>query len=363
MIRVIGLMSGTSLDGVDVAVLETDGVRIGAFGPRATLYYDEGLRADLRAVLDAAPGLAADDAWLAGIERRLTDYHAEACALVGGGADLVGFHGQTILHDPARGRTWQIGDAKRLAHKVRLPVAYDFRSADVAGGGQGAPLVPLFHRALAEAVEKPLLVVNIGGVANVTWLGAEDGLLACDTGPGNGPLDDYMMARTGRAFDEGGEYARAGRVDEARLAALMDHAFFRLPAPKSLDRLAFSGPVAGALEGLSVQDGAALLAAFTARAIAAAPLPAPPARVVVAGGGRHNAAIMVLLGQYFACPVDPVEALGWDGDALEAQCFAYLAARVVYGLPLSVPETTGVRQAMVGGRVEPPIHAMLSSSR
>ncbi|WP_048857868.1 anhydro-N-acetylmuramic acid kinase, partial [Acidiphilium multivorum] len=267
----IGLMSGTSLDGVDAAVIETDGERVFGTGRSATLFYEDGLRARLRALLDAAPGLAPDDPELRSLDWLLADRHAEAVAMVASRADVVGFHGQTILHDPDRRRTWQIGDAAHLAHKTRLPVVHDFRSADVAAGGQGAPLAPLFHAALAEALEKPLLVVNIGGVANITWLGPTGEVLACDTGPGNGPLDDWVRLHTGAAFDADGALAAAGRVDQARLTRLMDDPWFARPAPKSLDRLQFSARVAAATEGLSAADGAALLVAFTAAAIAAAP--------------------------------------------------------------------------------------------
>lgn len=351
MFRVIGLMSGTSLDGVDAAYLETDGERIFGFGPVATLFYDDDFRRALRELLDAAPRLAPDDPRVASIATILADRHAEAVALLGRSADLIGFHGQTILHDPAHRRTWQIGDAARLAHKTLLPVAYDFRSADVAAGGEGAPLAPLFHAALAADLPKPLLVANIGGVANMTYLGADGVILACDTGPGNGPLDDWVRCHTGAAFDQDGALARAGMVDQAHLLALMDDPYFRRAAPKSLDRLHFSARIAQVMEGASAADGAATLAAFTARAIAAAPMPVPPVRVLVCGGGRHNPAIMAGLLAAFPVAVQPVEAVGWNGDALEAQCFGFLAARVKRGLPLSLPGTTGVAVPMPGGRM------------
>ncbi|HEX7388824.1 MAG TPA: anhydro-N-acetylmuramic acid kinase [Acidiphilium sp.] len=350
----IGLMSGTSLDGVDAALIDTDGERIAGFGPAATVFYEDPLRLRLRALLDAAPGLAADDPEVADLSRIIADRHAEAVALLASRADLIGFHGQTILHDPAHRRTWQIGDAAHLAHKARLPVAHDFRTADVAAGGEGAPLVPLFHAALAADLPKPLLIANIGGVANVTFLGADGAILACDTGPGNGPLDDWVRARTGASFDKDGVLARSGRVCRDRLDWLMDDPYFARPAPKSLDRLHFSARIAAATEELSTGDGAATLAAFTARAIAACPVPEPPLRVLVAGGGRHNPAIMAALRDGFPVPVDPVEAVGWDGDALEAQCFGFLAVRVMRGLPLSLPTTTGVIHPMPGGAIVNP---------
>jgi anhydro-N-acetylmuramic acid kinase len=352
MLRVIGLMSGTSLDGVDAAWLTTDGERIGRLGPALTLSYDEGLRAALRRLLDRAPTLAPNDAALAEAAARLTRRHAEAVAALGMAADIVGFHGQTILHRPAERRTWQIGDAALLARLTGLPVAHDFRSADVAAGGEGAPLAPVFHAALADGLEQPLAVLNIGGVANVTWLGADGALLACDTGPGNGPLDDWARRHTGAPCDKDGALAAAGQADAAVLAQLLSHPYFARPAPKSLDRLEFSATLAASgLARLPPADGAATLVAFLAEAVARTPLPAPPRRWLVTGGGRRNPAIMAALRARLPAPVAPVEAVGWDGDALEAQCFALLAVRVRRGLPLSFPGTTGVARPLPGGRI------------
>ena len=352
MLRTIGLMSGTSLDGVDAAWLETDGERIGAFGPTVTLPYDDRLRGDLRRILDVAPTLAPDDRRVKSAEARLTEYHVRAVSALGCEADLIGFHGQTILHQPDQHRTWQIGDAAELAWRAGVPVAFDFRSADVAAGGQGAPLAPVYHAALASDVVKPVAVLNIGGVANVTWIGGAGELIAFDTGPGNGPLDDWIARRAGAAFDRDGAIARAGRVAQAVLDRLMAHPYFAKPAPKSLDRLDFAAALAASgLEELSPSDGAATLVAFTATAVAAAPLPAPPRRWLVTGGGRHNPAMMDALRGRLGAPVDPVEALGWDGDALEAQCFGFLAARTHAGLPISFPGTTGAPYPMAGGRM------------
>ena len=350
-LRAIGLMSGTSLDGVDAAWIETDGERVEKFGPAATVCYDAALRADLRRLLDMAPALAADDPFLRGVEARLTREHALAVTLLGRAADVVGFHGQTILHAPDKRRTWQIGDAAMLSHVTRLPVVHDFRSADMAAGGQGAPLVPLFHAALARELEKPLLIVNIGGVANATWLGPAGEIIACDTGPGNGPLDDLAQKYLGQAYDKDGALAASGQVDQARLRALLAHPFFALPAPKSLDRLSFSALIEQATQGLAPPDAAATLAAFICAAIARRTWPAPPKQVLVTGGGRHNATLMAGLAARFAVRVQPVEAAGWNGDALEAQCFAFLAVRCVRGLPLSLPTTTGVPAPQPGGRL------------
>jgi len=351
-IRAIGLMSGTSLDGIDAAWLMTDGERITQLGPSATLRFEDDLRADLRHLLDLAPTIAADDPFLLATEQRLTRDHALAVGLMGQGADVIGFHGQTILHQPEHHRTWQIGDAALLARIARIPVVHDFRAADVAAGGQGAPFAPLFHAAMAENLPKPLLIVNIGGVANITWLGENGEIVACDTGPGNGPLDDLAQKYLGKPYDKDGAFAASGRIYPARLAELMSHPYFAAPAPKSLDRLTFSNLIAQATANLAPADAVATLAAFAATAIAAAPLPAPPLRVLVGGGGRHNATLMRLLAQKFAVPVEPVEAAGWNGDALEAQCFAYLAVRSLRGLPLSLPSTTGVPAPLTGGKYQ-----------
>ncbi|MGH7042074.1 MAG: anhydro-N-acetylmuramic acid kinase [Acetobacteraceae bacterium] len=353
--RTIGLMSGTSLDGVDAAAVETDGITIAAFGPRLTLPYPGPLRATLRRLLDRAPELAEDDPELCAAVAALTRQHARAVLALGVDADLVGFHGQTLLHRPEQGRTWQVGDAALLARLIGTPVAHDFRTMDVATGGQGAPLAPVFHAALAAVLVRPLAVLNLGGVANVTWIGAGGALAACDTGPGNGPLDDWTMRHTGAAFDRDGALAGAGQVDQAVLGRLLADPYFARPAPKSLDRLDFAATLAiCGLSALSPADGAATLAAFTAAAVAATTLPAPPRRWLVCGGGRHNPAIMQALRAALAAPVDPVETVGWDGDALEAQCFGFLAARVAAGLPLSFPATTGVAHATPGGRIMQP---------
>ena len=350
--RIVGLMSGTSLDGVDAAMLETDGETITAAGPALTLPYPDALRADLRKLLDRAGDLAADDPALQDATHRLTQHHADAVHALNTPADMIGFHGQTILHRPQQGRTWQIGDAPLLARLTGLPTAWDFRTADVAAGGQGAPLVPIFHAALAENLEKPIAVLNIGGVANVTWIGERD-IAAWDTGPGNALLDDFCARHLGEPMDRDGRLAASGTPHEATLAKLLAHPFFTRPAPKSLDRQDFAHALT-LVENLSVPDGAATLAAFTARAIAASPWPAPPRRILVAGGGRLNPAIMAALRAALTSPVEPAENAGWDGDALEAQCFAYLAARVQRGLPLSFPGTTGVPTPLTGGAIALP---------
>jgi anhydro-N-acetylmuramic acid kinase len=263
---------------------------------------------------------------------------------------VVGFHGHTILHRPAERRTWQIGDGALLARRLGTDVVADFRSADVAAGGEGAPLAPLFHAALAASLQKPVAVLNIGGVANVTWVGEGEAILAFDTGPGNALIDDWVQGRTGAAADFDGTLARAGRSSATHVAQFLEAPFFDRPPPKSLDRDDFREIMP---EQLSVEDGAATLTEMTAAAVAAARchFPRPVREWLVSGGGRHNTALMDALSRHLGVPVRPVEAVGWDGDALEAQAFAYLAVRSMLGLPLSLPSTTGVPRPMPGGRL------------
>ncbi|PZW44796.1 anhydro-N-acetylmuramic acid kinase [Humitalea rosea] len=356
MLRTIGLMSGTSLDGVDAAYVETDGEHISRLGPAVTLPYDPALRRDLRLLLDRAPELSPDDPFLRHCEARLTARHAEAVAAIGLDADVVGFHGQTILHAPggAAPRTWQIGDAATLAKRCGMTVAWDFRSADVAAGGQGAPLVPVFHAALAAPLPKPLAILNLGGVGNVTWIGPGGDLLAFDTGPANGPLDDWARRSIGADYDRDGHLTLAGQPDGAVLGRMLAHPYLAAPPPKSLDRLDFDRALREAGAGaLSPADGAATLAAFCACAVAAAArhFPEPPLQWLVAGGGRRNPGLMRALQGALEAPLRPVEVAGWDGDALEAQAFGFLAARVARGLPLTYPSTTGAPRPITGGRL------------
>jgi anhydro-N-acetylmuramic acid kinase len=357
MLRVVGLMSGTSLDGVDAAWLETDGVGIGRAGRALTIPYPTQFRARLRRILEAAPRLASSDPELLDITAQLTEFHFRAVLALGEPADLIGFHGQTILHRPEAGRTWQIGDAALLANLTGLPVAHDFRSAYMAAGGQGAPLAPAYHAALANGLDKPVAVLNVGGVANLTLLSVGEPI-AFDTGPGNALLDDWAQRHLGTPFDEDGRLASSGRPDPGLVSMLLDHPYFARPFPKSLDRLEFAVRLAeSGLGRLNAADGAATLVAFTAGAIArvAQLLPERPRRWLVSGGGRHNPAILEALRDAVRDPVEPVEAVGWDGDALEAQCFAYLAARVRCGLPLTFPGTTGVPSPMPGGAIARPL--------
>lgn len=358
IVKVIGLMSGTSLDGIDAALLETDGEARVMPGPSLTVPYDAQTRALLRSALDTArdftQGAPVPDS-IQKAERVLTEAHAKAVHTLlqkTGAKDvsLIGFHGQTILHRPAQHWTWQIGDGALLAQLTGIDVINDFRSADVAAGGQGAPLMPLYHAALARKdLRGPLVVVNIGGVGNVTYIDG-DMVLAFDSGPGNAPIDDWMHRHTGKPVDADGALAKSGRIDEAVLARMLANPYFDRVPPKSLDRLDFG---IQAVEELSPADGAATLTAFTAATFARARehFPHYVPMWIVCGGGRHNSFLMEQLRARLDGQVCRGEDAGWDGDALEAQGFAYLAARSKIGLPLSLPTTTGVKHPVTGGQL------------
>ncbi len=352
-IYALGLMSGTSLDGIDAALIRTDGEQVFEFGPWLTVPYEASLSQALRTLTD---GKSSD---VSKVETALTEAHAAAAQLLmaeaGYGAEkvrVVGFHGHTIWHDPANGVTHQLGDGGLLARRLAIDVVNDFRSADVSAGGQGAPLVPLYHRALAQtaktALALPAAVLNLGGVANITWIGTDNALHAFDTGPGCALIDDWVRSRIGAPFDRDGALAARGKIDESALKILLSDDYFSVPPPKSLDRNTFSS---AALATLSDEDGAATLVAFTAQAVALglSLCPAGTQRLLVTGGGRHNPCLLAALAERTGIPVEPVETVGWRGDALEAEAFAYLAVRSLNGAVLSLPETTGVRQPQCGG--------------
>ena len=360
-LKVIGLMSGTSLDGIDAALVETNGTDVAISGPVLGVAYNADTRETLRQALAEAQAVAYGAPVPYAIrdaERRLTEAHADAVKLLlreaaspARDVDLIGFHGQTILHRPEQRRTWQIGDGPLLARLTGIDVVSDFRSADVKAGGHGAPLAPLYHKVLLQkaAVTPPIAVVNIGGVANVTYLNG-DTILAFDTGPGNAPIDDWVQRHTGRPLDDAGTLARAGQVDDTILAQMLESSFFARKPPKSLDRMDFdTKPV----DAMNVEDGAATLTAFTAAAIARARehFPEPARAWIVSGGGRHNLTLMDQMRARVNAPVLRAEDVGWNGDFIEAAAFAYLAVRSLKGLPLSLPTTTGVLQPTTGGQL------------
>lgn len=356
----LGLMSGTSLDGIDLAVLHTDGERSISAGRDGFVAYGGTTRDALQAAMAAAAGLPtaqlADKArWpdvLVDAEALVTQAHVAAVQdFLSDGDDvsLIGFHGQTLIHRPDEGFTLQAGDASALAAATGLDTVGRFRHADMEAGGQGAPLAPLFHAALV-AGAPPQAVLNLGGVGNITWLGEGGALLAFDTGPANAPIDDWVCRTAGRDFDTDGALAAAGTVDRDLLQAWLAQDYFAAPPPKSLDRMSFD---LSAVESLSPQDGAATLTAFSAAAVGRALLHCPqkPQRLIVCGGGRRNPTLCAMLQEACGVPVVDCDALGWNGDALEAQAFAWLAVRSVKGLPLSLPQTTGARAPVSGGEL------------
>jgi anhydro-N-acetylmuramic acid kinase len=359
MMRAIGLMSGTSADGVDAAIIETDGlsridVGVDYFRPYSNL--ERGL---IRQAYQEAKSLEPGSPLSPGLidaSRVVTRAHVEAvqnllakAQLTSEDIDLIGFHGQTVLHDPSRRFTVQIGYGEELASALKIDVVYDFRTNDVLAGGQGAPFAPLYHAARVADQPKPVAVLNLGGVGNVTIISENGEVVAFDTGPGNALIDDWVFKATGAACDHDGTLAGAGRADPAVVTALMAHPYFNQKPPKSLDRDAFFMPD---LRGVSIADGAASLSAFTIESIVAARdlMPEAPKRWLVTGGGRHNRHLMAGLKARLNAEVQPVEAAGLRGDSLEAETFAYLAVRSVKGLPLSLPTTTGVPAPMTGGR-------------
>ena len=369
-LRILGFMTGTSLDAVDMAVIETDGEDILGFGPAGEMKLDPETRAVIEDAIEDAMEWergeyepeSFDDA-----REAVADAHLSAAlsfmAVNGVKArdlDLVGVHGQTVLHEAPNaeriGRTLQLIDAQAVADELGLPVAHDFRTDDVAAGGQGAPLAPIYHAALARwsKLAAPVAVLNLGGVGNITLIRSDGALEAFDTGPANGMIDLLVQARTKARLDVDGALAKAGKVDEAVLAAYLAHPYFAATGPKSLDRFDFSlEPVAG----LSLEDAAATLTAFAAQSVAlgVARCGEAPTKVVACGGGRHNPVLLAAIRDRSGVPVTTAEDEGWRGDSIEAEAFAYLAARTKRGLPISFPGTTGVAAPQTGGRIAEPV--------
>lgn len=363
----VGLMTGTVLDGnIDVALLKTDGETVTEFGPYALKPYPGSIltllqRAQAEARIWNFSG--PEPAVFAEAEEALTRAQSTAVKELVAESGLsmsrigvIGFHGQTVLHRaPQEGRpgdTRQLGDGALMSELLGTRVAYDFRTADIRAGGQGAPLAAIYHAALLRSADASgeAAILNLGGVGNITWWDGGDVLVAFDTGPANAPINDFVKARNLGDMDRDGMLAARGTVDEGRLAKLLEHPYMTAAYPKSLDRFDFTAAMA---DGLGAEDGAATLTAFTASAVGRALdiLPRRPKRLAVSGGGRHNPTLMRMLVERARVELVPVEALGWRGDAVEAECFAFLAARVLRGLPISFPSTTGVPAPMTGGKL------------
>lgn len=357
-LKVIGLMSGTSADGIDAALLETDGVTVSSFG--ADHY--EPYSSPLRQRILKAYGKDYHDLEL---EQLITERHAEVVSILlkkaglkSSDVDLIGFHGQTLFHQPPQqnghiGKACIIGNGPLLASLTRISVVDQFRLNDLAQGGQGAPLVPIFHQAMAHDIDKPLAILNVGGVANVTWVSDnESDLIGFDTGPGNGLIDDWIRTHTNLHWDDGGKIAAKGKIDDELLSKWLNHSYFLRKAPKSLDRLTFKTCLED-IKALSLEDGAATLTAFTASSVERAlnHFPLKPSRWLIVGGGAHNPTLMKMLESRLKSKVQKGTEHGWNGDALEAQAFGYLAVRSLRNLPLTFPGTTGAPYPLCGGRL------------
>ncbi len=368
----VGLMTGTVLDGyIDVALLKTDGERIVEFGPYSLEPYESGIKELLQEALQAALDWqfnGPEPSIFAKAEKLITEHQSiavlnvlERAGLHANEISVVGFHGQSVLHRASvngkYGRTRQLGNGQLMTQMLDIPVAWDFRSADVAAGGQGAPLAPVYHRALlqqaATKISKKTAVLNLGGVANLTWWDGDNELIAFDTGPANAPVNDWVGQHTSNAMDVDGKLAAIGNVDEQRLSELLEHPYFMLDYPKSLDRFDFASSMAS---GLTLQDGAALLTAFSAAAVGKAldQLPHRPDTLVLCGGGRHNPSLVKAVQDRASVSTMNADDIGWRGDAIEAECFAFLAVRVLRKLPLSFPSTTGVKVPCTGGKLSMP---------
>ncbi len=363
----VGLMTGTVLDGnIDVALLKTDGETITEFGAYALKPYPRWIRDLLERAQAEARGWnfeGAEPSVFSEAEEALTRAQSaavrelvEESGLSMENIGVVGFHGQTVLHRAPQagklGDTRQLGDGRLMSELLGTKVAYDFRTADIRAGGQGAPLAAVYHAALLRSADSSgnTAILNLGGVGNITWWDGDDALVAFDTGPANAPINDFMKAHGLGEMDRDGALAAKGRADEVRLAELLKHPYLTAPYPKSLDRFDFTDAM---VDGLNEADGAATLTAFTTSAVGKALdiLPRRPKRLAVSGGGRRNPTMMRMLVERAKVELVPVETLGWRGDAVEAECFAFLAVRVLRGLPISFPSTTGVPEAMTGGKL------------
>ncbi|GAB4362092.1 MAG: anhydro-N-acetylmuramic acid kinase [Oricola sp.] len=367
LMRAIGLMSGTSMDGIDVAMVETDGIRAGKRGPYLSVPYDAAFRRRIEQGLVDAQAITQRGerpGRLAEIERELTLRHRDAVAaflarhaVARETVDVVGFHGQTVLHRPERALTVQLGDGALLARETGIAVVFDMRANDMEHGGQGAPLVPVYHAALAAALPAalepgfgPVAFVNIGGISNVTFIVPGEPPAAFDSGPGNALIDQWVGQNAGIPFDDGGRIASEGTADMAVVGRYLSAPFFAKDGPKSLDRGDFT---LDGVTGMELSDGAATLAALTAAAIvkAAEKVPAPPRLWIVSGGGARNGAIMDAFRKMAGdrAKIVTADEAGFNGDMMEAEAWGYLAVRSLKGLPLTFPTTTGCRRAVSGG--------------
>ena len=366
MIAIIGLMSGTSVDAVDAALIKTNGIRFSRHGLRLNLPWPDAMRKDIFAIMDD-PDLLNKEAIKDAAERDIANHHAKAVmALVeqyDQPVDLIGFHGQTVLHRPEKALSVQLGSAAHLAELTGLPVAYQFRQNDLAHGGEGAPLAPIFHSALMESagINPPIAVANIGGITNLTAIGTGE-LIGMDTGPGNAMMDRQMQNRAGLSYDKNGDIAASGQVNTDYLARVMTHEWYQRPAPKSLDRVITEQMLAAdQLAEMTLADAMASLAEVTAMTLinACRNLSETPERLLLTGGGARNQHLVNRIRHHCPCPVmlcdDLPNAAAIDGDFIEAELMAFLAARCLYDMAITFPGTTGVDRPRSGGVICHPL--------
>jgi anhydro-N-acetylmuramic acid kinase len=373
VIWALGIMSGTSMDGIDAAMLSTDGHSIQNFGKTFYQAYDDNDRSKIVQAVLAAKSLPTHilmnrNEWPEAIveaEHFITQRHIDLLKQLNMKPAVVGIHGQTLIHRPEEKFSLQILDGQAVADATGLTIVHNMRANDIANGGQGAPMVPFYHFALAKRAKLtgPIAFLNIGGVSNVTWVNPEfdaadeeGAVLAFDTGTGVALLNDWIFEKTGKSYDEFGLISGKGTPNAQRLRQWSQVSYFEEAIPKSLDRDEFKRMVD--VSDLSLEDGAATLCAFSAYGVERSLewMPAPPVQWFICGGGRHNRALMQMLRQKLDTDVKPVDALGFDGDQIEAQAFGYLAARSLQGLSLSCPETTGCAQPTSGGVISYPVN-------
>ena len=357
--RAIGLMSGTSMDGNDAALLETDGYH----SIKVIDYIERPHEENLKALLKACDGkqdrttseMRAAEQVFSDSQIPLINELLERNALSASDIDVIGFHGQTTFHQPAEKTSVQLGDGQILATKTGIKTIYNFRQADMDAGGQGAPLIPIYHQALlkSKSMNLPIAIVNIGGVSNLTWIDGTASLIGFDTGPGNALIDDWVSAHTDQAFDDGGKIAAEGRVNDAIVEQFLTHPYLKKNYPKSLDRNAFADL---SVNDLNLEDGAATLMEITARSISIGihACPKKPSAIYIAGGGRYNTALLNRLHSITNLPVHDINKTGLNGDSIEAEGFAYMAVRTLLNEPISFPQTTGCRAPTVGGTIVQP---------
>lgn len=354
----LGILSGSALDGVDIAYIRTDGVDVYETGHMMSVPYEESLRQKVRSILGIRPDTPENQALLNEVEEELTTFWAQAVReyieTYDVKIDVIGLEGHTVCNDPKEHYIYQLGDGHLLAQLTGIQVVYNFHAADIAAGGQGAPLDVTFYNAVTSQYPRPLAVVDISSISSIAWLGSYGEMVAFNSGPGNAAIDEWVFKHAGMHMDYNGKLAIMGHINEQIVAAMMKHKYFAQYPPKSTHREEFREKLEH-LEGLSLEDGAATATAFVAESIAYSLLlyvPDIPKRIMVCGGGAKNPTLMRFLRQKLAnIEVCTAEDWGCDSLAVDVQAVAYLAVRRLHFLPISFPTTTGVIEPMVGGKI------------